>query len=239
MTLLRSSAPLAAILLGASALAAQSRPTGKIFTRCNKPLQSVTLDAATGTLTRGSRPTNRAGTTVVDFDNLDLGGFVGVDTGGGFCEWFDAGVKGTGLGRTAGVNNNSDMMNSIVFAYCSAARSVGSGGVGGSVRLGFYEGYVVGGGVPTTPVALFTLTGLPANSSSSCFFGGFSCYFIRVTFPTLVCFADGPIGYSWRFLSNGTCTITPSAPSTARPGRSWRACSVAREARSVRSTVRA
>jgi hypothetical protein len=198
----------AALALFGATSSAQSQ-SGKVFARYNKPLKSATLDLATGTITHGPAVSNRVGTTVTDFDNNDLGGFVGVDTGNGFCEWFDAGVKGTGQGRTAGVNNNSDMMNSILFAFCSAALYVGSGGPGGSVKLGFYEGYTLFGGAATTNVAAFTLTGLPANSASSSFFGGFNCYFIRVFFPTLVCFADGPIGYSWKFLDSGTGTINP------------------------------
>src|SRR5262245_60869756 len=89
-------------LLGAASLVgtaahAQSQ-TGRVFARYGKPLKSATLDLGTGTLTRGPAVTNRFGTTVVDFFNLDLGGFVGVDTGGGFCEWFDAGVKGSRRG---------------------------------------------------------------------------------------------------------------------------------------------
>jgi hypothetical protein len=198
----------AASVLCGSTTGAQSR-SGKAFARYKGPLKSATLDLATGTITHGPAVSNRVGTTVTDFDNNDLGGFVGVDTGGGFCEWFDAAVKGTGQGRTAGVNNASDMMNSIVFSYCSAALTPGSGGPGGSVRLGFYEGYMLFGGAATTAVSVFTLTGLPANSASSSFFGGFTCTFLRVVFPTLVCFADGPIGYSWRFLDNGTGTLNP------------------------------
>jgi hypothetical protein len=182
-------------LFGASA-SAQSQ-SGKVFARYNKPLKSATLDLATGTITRGPAVNNRTATTVVDFNNNDLGGFVGVDTGAGFCEWFDAGVKGQ-------VPNNSDLMNDVVFAYCSAMLTPGSGGVGGSVKLGFYEGYTTFGGAPTTGVAKFTLTGLPGNSASSSFFGGFNCFFIRVFFGTLVNFADGPIGYSWKFLDTGT-----------------------------------
>ncbi|MSR61032.1 MAG: hypothetical protein EXS08_01110 [Planctomycetes bacterium] len=181
-------------LFGASA-SAQSQ-SGKVFARYNKPLKSATLDLATGTITRGPAVNNRAATTVVDFNNNDLGGFVGVDTGGGFCEWFDAGVKGF-------AGNNSDLMNDVVFAYCSSMLVVGSGGPGGSVKLGFYEGYTVFGGAPTTGVAKFTLTGLPANSASSSFFGGFNCFFIRVFFGTLVSFCDGPIGYSWKFIDTG------------------------------------
>ena len=183
-------------MFGASA-SAQSHQSGKVFARYNKPLKSATLDLATGTITRGPAVNNRAGTTVVDFNNNDLGGFVGVDTGNGFCEWFEAGVKGQ-------IPNASDLMNDVVFAFCSSALYVGSGGPGGSVKLGFYEGYTTFGGAPTTAVAVFTLAGLPANSASSSFFGGFNCYFIRVIFNPLVAFADGPIGYSWKFLDVGT-----------------------------------
>jgi hypothetical protein len=182
-------------LFGASA-SAQTQGSGKAFMRYNKPLKNVSLDLATGTVTHGPATNNKTAGTVVDFNNNDLGGFVGVDSGNKFCEWFDAGTKGLG--------NSSDLMDDIVFAYCSAMLFAGSGGPGGSVKLGFYEGYTVGGGAPSTAVAIFTLTGLPANSASSSFFGGFNCYFIRVRFTNLVCFADGPIGYSWAFLDVGT-----------------------------------
>lgn len=181
-------------LVGASA-GAQSQ-SGKVFMRYNKPLKNVSLDLATGTVTHGPATSNKAATTVVDFNNNDLGGFVGVDTGNSFCEWFDSGTKGLG--------NASDLMDDIVFAYCSAMAAVGSGGPGGTTKLGFYEGYTVGGGAPSTAVAVFTLTGLPANSASSSFFGGFNCFFIRVRFTNLVNFTDGPFGYSWKFIDAGT-----------------------------------
>jgi hypothetical protein len=195
-------------LFGATS-SAQSQ-SGKVFARYNKPLKSVSLDLDTGTITRGPQVSNRLlEGTVIDFDNNDLGGFVGVDTGNGFCKWIDSGVKGTGLGRTAGVNNNSDMMQSIVFAYCSAKLTPGSGGPGGSMALHFYEGYTLFGGAATTSVAHFTLTGLPGNSASSSFFGGFNCIFIRIFFSILKCFADGPIGYGWTFMDQGTGVINP------------------------------
>jgi hypothetical protein len=186
-------------LFGASA-SAQSQASGKVFSRYNKPLKSVSLDLATGTISRGPAVNNRSATTTVDFNNNDLGGFVGVDTGNGFCEWFDAAVKGF-------AGNGSDLMNNIVFAYCSAMLAPGSGGPGGSVKLGFYEGYTWFGGAPTTTVAAFTLTGLPANTGSSSFFGGFRCFFIQVIFTNMVAFADGPIGYSWKFLDVGTTGV--------------------------------
>ncbi len=207
---LLATAPLAQTLASPPA---QTRPrppietrSSKVFARYAKPLNSVSLDLATGTLTRGPAVANRKGNTVIDFDNMDLSGFVGVETGNGFCRWMDAAVKGTGAGRTAGVVNNSDLMDSIVFAYCSAKLTPGSGGPGGSVHLGFYEGYTSWGGAATTSVAQFTLTGLPGNSASSSFFGGFQCYTITVVFDQLLSYADGPIGYSWHFLDAGTGT---------------------------------
>jgi hypothetical protein len=192
----RSFALAALIVIGTSGTA-QSQ-SGKVFARYNKPLRSVSLDLDTGTITRGPIVNDRVGTTTIDFDNNDLGGFVGVDTGNGFCEWFDAGVKGF-------AGNGSDLMNNFVFAYCSAMLTPGSGGPGGTLKMGFYEGYQLFGGTPTTAVAVFTLSGLPGNSASSSFFGGFACYFINVSFGgALVGFADGPIGYSWGFLDVGT-----------------------------------
>ena len=134
-------------LLGASS-SAQSQ-TGKVFARYNKPLKSASLDLATGTITRGPSVQNKVGTTTIDFANIDLGGFVGVDTGSGFCEWFDAGTKGF-------AGNTSDLMNDIVFAYCSALLSAASGGPGGSVTLGFYEGYTTGNTTATSASALIT-----------------------------------------------------------------------------------
>jgi len=163
-------------------------------------MRTHVLDLATGTLSRGASVSNRSANTVVDFYNNDLSGFVGVDSGNGFCEWFDADIKGF-------AGNQSDLMSEIVFAYCSAKLSASSGGPGGSVRLGFYEGYTWGGGAATTAVAAFTLTGLPANTASSSFFNGYRCFFVQVEFATLIPFADGPIGYSWRFLDLGTTGI--------------------------------
>jgi hypothetical protein len=182
-------------LFGASA-SAQSQ-SSKVFARCNKPLKSVSLDLATGTITKGPAVNDRAGSTIVDFANNDLGGFVGVDTGSGACAWIDSASKGF-------AGNGSDLMDRVVFAYCSSAQGVPSGGPGGAATLGFYEGYTVGGGAASTNVGTFGLTGLPANTASSSFFGGFTCYFIQLTFANLVPFADGAIGYSWQFDDVGT-----------------------------------
>jgi len=181
------------VLLGTTS-SAQSH-AGKAIKRYDKPLKTVTLDLETGVITRAPAVGNKTVPTCSNFDNADLGGFVGVDTGNKFCEWFCAG--------TTRDNCDTDMMASILFGYCSAKLDVESGGPGGSVRLGFFEGYALGGGVPTTPCVVFTLTGLPANTASSSFFGGFKCYFIRVTFGSIVTCRKGDIGYSWHFMDLG------------------------------------
>ncbi|MSR63459.1 MAG: hypothetical protein EXS08_13540 [Planctomycetes bacterium] len=169
--------------------------------RAPSPSTEVHIDLPTGTITRGPVVQPRAAATVSDFPNMDLSGFAGVDTGGGSIEWFNDGVKGVNA-------NASDLMDSFAFAYCSAKKDTSLGGPGGSVKLGFYEGYTRNGGPSGTPngtaVAVLTLTGLPANSASSSFFGGFNCYFATVTFGDLVSFADGPIAYSWKFLDVGS-----------------------------------
>jgi hypothetical protein len=193
------------VLLGVSS--AQNASNGKVFARLNSPLKSASIDLATGTITRGPRTVDRGGTTIADFQNLDFNGFTGVDTGGGACKWFCAALKGSGSNQSS---NASDLMHSIVFAYCSAAKDVNSGGPGGTATLGFYEGYTLGGGAPTTAVAVFTLTGLPANTGSTSFLQTNACFLLTVNFGTLIAFRDsGPgshvgIGYSWRFDDLGT-----------------------------------
>ena len=174
--------------------------------RYDKPLPSVRLDLATGTVRRGPVVQQRTGATVSDFPNLDLAGWISADTGDGFCEWFDAGTKGFN-------GNASDLMNNFVFAYCCATLGVESGGVGGTTNLGFYEGYVTGGGTPTTAVAVLTLSGLPGNTANSSPFvmgGGTACYITSISLTGLVPFSDGPIGYSWHFLDLDTTGIVAS-----------------------------
>jgi hypothetical protein len=196
MSLARTARLLLLAPLLATSLEAQTRQGG-VFARLRRPPTSVHLDLATGVVTHGPVVRDRTAGTTADFANLDLSGFIGTDSGGGFCEWIDAGTKGF-------AGNQSDLMSEIAFAYCSVMRDVSFGGPGGSVRLGFYEGYALGGGAPTTTAAVLTLTGLPANSTSSSFFSGFTCHFMTVSFGSLVGFADGPIGYSWGFLDVGT-----------------------------------
>jgi hypothetical protein len=173
---------------------------GRLQRQTLLPPGTVRLDLATGTLSDGPAVVPRAAATVADFSALNLSGFLGVDSGGGACEWICAGLKGYS-------GNGSDLMSEIVFPYCSTALDPSSGGPGGAVRLGFYEGYTLGGFTPTTTVAILNLSGLPANTASSSFFGGFRCFFLQVEFADLVAFADGPIGYSWRFVDLGTSGV--------------------------------
>ncbi len=199
-------APVAAVLvvstLAASVPRAQTR-ANPLFRRANAPRMQVELDLASGTYTRGPSQTERGGTTVADFQNLDSAGWMSVDTGGGSCRWFSNGAKGTAPNQS---QNASDLITSIVFFYCSNALDTLSGGAGGSVTLGFYEGYTAFGGAPTTTAIVVALTGMPANSVAGSFLSpGAGCYGLKVSFNPLVAFADGPfIGYSWQFDDLGT-----------------------------------
>jgi hypothetical protein len=193
-------------ILGLAALAPAFDAQGARLRPAPPPRETVRVDAATGTITRGPAVAERAATTVSDFPNLDLAGFVGIDSAnglvGGLFEWFNDGVKGTS-------GNASDLVTTFVVPYATVKRDVALGGPGGTVKLGFYEGYTRYGAPDGTPngtaVAVFTLTGLPGNSASSTFAGGsFSSYLLHVTPPDLVSFADGPIGYSWTFMDSGT-----------------------------------
>ncbi|HED66124.1 MAG TPA: hypothetical protein ENJ09_11285 [Planctomycetes bacterium] len=111
------------------------------------------------------------------------------------------------MGNTGGA---SGLMTSFNFAYCSAALDTLSGGIGGKARIGFRTGYTlgangVGNGPNGTDVGTFNLSGLPANTASSGFFGGFNCYLIGVGFGTTpVVLKDGPVGWSWQFRDVGT-----------------------------------
>lgn len=205
-------------LFGSTATAQQ-----KAFKRVNKPMKAHTIDLATGTITRGMSTQNRvAGSAVfisTDMFNLDLGGFIAADTGGGFCEWFTAGTKGF-------TGNTSDLMSSVVFAYCSAAFTANSGGPGSTTKLGFYENYFAGNSPSTAVNTVFsmTLTGLPGNTGSSSFFGGCTPHAVRLFVGGLICFVDGPVGYSWKFLDNGTGTLASGAGAGIAATFPWLSC---------------
>jgi hypothetical protein len=206
--------PKKSLILAGAALAVLGATTGaqsqkqKLFKRAGGSVRQATLDLGTGTYTRGPVANNRGGTTVADFQNLDAFdgsgfGWLSVDTGAGSCRWFSAAAKGNGVNQST---NASDLMTDAVFFYCSNALDTNSGGAGGSVTLGFYEGYTVFGGAATTAAAVVALTGMPANTAQGSFFSaGAGCFGLRVIFPTLVAFADGVfMGYSWQYDDQGT-----------------------------------
>lgn len=159
------------------------------------PREIVRIDAATGVVTRGAA--RSALGEVSEFPNLDMGGFVTTDTGGGAVTWVNDGIKGA-------VSNRSDLLSRIVIPYCSAELDPSLGGPGATLKLGLYEGYTRNQPTPSgTRIASLALTGLPAHTSESSFFGNFSCYFLEIELDPLLSFADGPIGYSWEFADLG------------------------------------
>jgi hypothetical protein len=191
-----------AALLFAGAASAQTQGQKSSFRRYTGPLNTVNLDLESGVITRGPVVNDRAASTVSVFNNNDLGGFVGVDTGNCGCEWYDAGVKSTTMGE-------SSYVSGFIFAYCSAAADPISGGPGGTAQLFFNQGYTNGSATPNNPgvstdVARVTVTGLPANTGNSSFFGGFRCFFITIGFGQTFCLPDGNIGYGWKFMDQGT-----------------------------------
>lgn len=203
--------PKKSLLLAGAALAlfgaTVSAQSGKVHKGYNKATRSAQIDLASGTITRGPAVNNRGATTVQDFNNGDSAA-IAIDTGGGFCEWYTVGVKGYN-------NNQSDLMANIRFVYCSSAADVFSGGSGGTTKLGFYENYALGTGLPApagtngNTVVAFTLTGLPANTAAACFIPWLAstsgCWAVVLTFGTQICFADGPIAYSWKFVDLDSC----------------------------------
>lgn len=129
----------------------------------------------------------------------------GLGTPNGPCEWIDAADKG--FGRSGG---KSGYLTGFQLTYCSAALDVLAGGPGGSTVIGFRTGYEKGlaanaQGPSGTLAGSFLLTGLPAHTGCSSFFGGFSCFQMNVDLGNLpVCLPDGAIGWSWQFTDVGT-----------------------------------
>ncbi len=192
--------------------------------RVTQPLRSAQLDLATGTVTVDTPPRRRGSgfTTAASLANLDHSGFVGITSATGVgqpCEWIMGAQKGDGFGNPAGnalrqnAGGKSELLTSFAFAYCSSARSTVSGGPGGLARIGFREGYQLGGGNLGTEVGTFNLSGLPAWTGCTSFFGGFACYLLTVSFgdePLVL--DDGPIGYSFQFRQLGTDGFPKTIP---------------------------
>jgi len=202
----------AALLCLGSASSAQDSDS-PMHRRVTEPLRPVQLDLQTGTVTRGPAVQQRGApgfTTCSTLNNLDHSGFVGVDSGPGTpngpCEWIDEYSNNLGDGAQA----KSGFVTSFAFAYCSSALDPRSGGSGGAARIGFRAGYVKGSGnnvgsVSGTDVGSFNLTGLPANTACSSFFGGFNCYLININLGSVpVVLPSGTVGWSWRFGDLGT-----------------------------------
>ena len=161
------------------------------------PRATVRVDAATGAVTRAPAQARVAG-EVSEFPNLDLAGFVTVDTGASAVTWINDGQKGVS-------GNASDLVSRIVVPYCSAELDPALGGPGATVKLGFYEGFTRNSPTPDgVQVAELTFTGLPAHTAESSFFGNSSCYFLEVELDPALQLADGPIGYSWEFVDLGS-----------------------------------
>ena len=169
------------------------------FTRVSKKLNTVNMDLATGKVAKGPQIADQAITTTTDLPNLDLGGFIGVDTGGGFCKWIDSAAKGSGAMGTGPVP--SDLVTNFVFAYCSSRLDVASGGTGGTMTWSFYPSHTTGANHPaTSDASTFTLTGLPSNTAEGAVFAQIACFFLNITFgSTPLALADGQIGYAWTF----------------------------------------
>jgi hypothetical protein len=218
------------LFAGAALLFCSTAVEAQQVRRITQPVGEVTLDANTGTFTRLSSGQTKGApgfNTVRTFRHTSLSGFVGIDTGGGACEWVQSATK-TG-GQTTFVTN-------LRFAYCSAELDANSGGTGGTTRIGFREGYTLGSaanalGQSGTETAFFNITGLPANTKHSGFFGGAFCTFINFGLGTTAfCLPDGPFAYSWEFQDLGTdgvlgatfpffaCVASCSGPLAFPPG---------------------
>ncbi len=199
-----------AALLALSLAASAQHAAVPVPRRVSKPLRTASLDLATGTITRTptARSSGRSFSTCTALFNNDFSGFIGTDSGLSFkdpCEWIDAADKG--FGRSGG---KSGYLTGFVFAYCSGALDASLGGPGGQTLIGFRSGYEEGNepnanGPSGTLAGSLLLTGLPAHTSSSGFFGGFSCYTMEVNLSNVpLCLPDGNIGWSWRFIDVGS-----------------------------------
>jgi len=162
------------------------------------PNQRVTVDLATGTMTHGPVVRPRSAGTCVSFNNLDLSGFVSTDTGSCAVEWITQGVKSAG---------KSGLVTGFEFGYASKARDRNFGGQGGQVQISFRQGYVKGSvnsaGATGTEVAVYLLTGLPANTNCSDFSDLTTTPtqgIVRAIVDPPLALGDGNIGWVWKFI---------------------------------------
>lgn len=217
------------LFAGAALLFCSTAVEAQQVRRITQPVGEATLDATTGTFTRLSSGKAKAApgfNTVRTFRHTSLSGFVGIDTGGGACEWLQIASKSAGA---------TTFVTNLRFAYCSAELDSNSGGTGGATRIGFREGYTQGAanslGQTGTETAFFNISGLPANTKKSGFFGGAFCVFINFGLGTeAFCLPDTDFAYSWEFTDLGTdgvlgatfpffaCVASCSGPLAFPPG---------------------
>jgi hypothetical protein len=158
-----------ATLLCMSTAFAQNQ-SKKVSRVSNKVMNTATVDLQTGVITRGPAIQQKAAagsSTATSVNNLDFGGFIGIDSGenglNGPCEWFSSVQKGTGA-----TGGQSTYLSSFLFAYCGIAQDLNSGGPGTSVTMNFWDGFTNGAGSVAgstgTNVGSVTVTGLPGNT---------------------------------------------------------------------------
>jgi len=160
--------------------------------------QRVTVDLATGAMTRGPVVQLRSASTCVSLNNLDLSGFISTDTGSCAVEWVTQATKSAG---------KSGLVTGFEFAYASKSRDVANGGLGGQVQISFREGYLKGSvnaaGPTGTEVASFIFTGLPSTTSCSDFSDLTTVPvqgIVRAIITPPMALADGNIGWVWKFI---------------------------------------
>jgi hypothetical protein len=159
-----------ATMLCMSTAFAQNAQSKKVSRVSNKVMNTASLDLQTGVITRGPSIKQKAAgptATVTTVNNLDFAGFIGIDSGtsaaNGPCEWFSGVQKGTGA-----TGGESTYMTSYLFAYCSVAKDVASGGTGTTATMNFWDGFSNGVGATAgstgTNLISVTVTGLPGNT---------------------------------------------------------------------------
>ena len=201
-----------ATLLCMSSAFAQSAQTKKARRVSNKVMNTVGVDLQTGVITRGpaikQKSAGPGATTALSVNNLDFGGFIGIDSGqnglNGPCEWYSSVLKG--FGNTGGL---SLYVSNVVFAYCGIAKDVISGGPGTRVTFNFWDGFSNGSastaGVQGTNVGSATVTGLPGHTGTTAWLiNGFAVCVVNLVNLNVaggapICLPDSNVAISYLF----------------------------------------
>jgi hypothetical protein len=196
--LLQPSSCMGALALLVSASLASAPAAQQPAQHVSGPQQRVTVDLATGTMTRGPVVQQRSASTCVTFNNLDLSGFISTDTGSCAVEWITQGVKSGG---------KSGLVSGFEFGYASKSRDTNFGGQGGQIQISFRRGYVKGSvnsaGATGTEVAAYLFTGLPANTNCSDFTDSTTTPtqgIVRAIVHPPLALGDVNIGWVWKFI---------------------------------------